>query len=522
LGLALFASANMAVFSFLIWINAWLLNRLDLARSSAEMQTEVAEEANRAKSAFVALVSHEIRTPMNAVLGMTELLWESKLDATQRRSLEVLRRASRNLMTLINDILDLSKVEAGKLELERIRFNLKTLLAEALEIVEPQASQKGLRLVLFIDAQLSSAFIGDPSRVRQVLVNLLGNAVKFTQHGSVKLSARQASDGPELVNFSVSDTGIGIPAEKLETIFDDFSQADSSTTRNYGGTGLGLGISRRLVQLMGGSLTATSSLGEGSTFEFSLPLEPTEPESFAHASEPTHSSAPSSERALKILIADDSPDNRLLMQLYLEPRGYALTLAGDGEEALDRFKGAAFDLVLMDVRMPVMDGLSATRAIREYEREHGLHRTAVVALTANGRSEDADATSAAGCDLHLTKPISKANLLSAVDALMPGTGQPSEKIRIRPPEGLEKFVPSYLAACKNELGLLADAIAVSDFERIQTVGHNLKGTGASYGFEELTRLGDALEICAKNHDAAAAANNIAALQYYLRHVEVDA
>lgn len=525
-GLAFFASANIALFSFLIWINAWLINRLDLARSRAEMHTRVAEEANQAKSAFVAVVSHEIRSPMNAVLGMAELLSESKLDATQRRCLEVLRRASQNLLTLINDMLDVSKIEAGKLELERVAFDLKSLLAETVEIVEPRATNKGLSLDVSVDPQLSAAFLGDPTRLRQILVNLLGNAVKFTHEGSVTLSVWQPSDLPDLVNFSVSDTGIGIPDDKLETIFGDFAQAHSSTTRNYGGTGLGLGISRRLVQLMGGSLTVTSSVGQGSTFAFSLPLEVSSPETSTNQHlEAMNSSAPSSPHALHILIADDSPDNRLLIQLYLEPRGHALTFVENGQEALEQFKTTSFDLVLMDIRMPVMDGLGATRAIRKYEQENGLPATPVIALTANARSEDAEATFQAGCDLHLAKPISKATLLSAIEALAPQPAQalqPTEKIRVQPPEGLEEIAPAYLAARKSEMQLLSDALAAADFERICTVAHNLKGTGASYGFEELTRLGDALEICAKNHDTAAAANNIAALKNYLNHVEVEA
>src|SRR5579884_1227846 len=528
LGLAIFAYANIVAFSLLIWMTAWLLNRLEVGRLQAETQTRIAEEANRAKSEFLAVVSHEIRTPMNSILGMAEVLAESPLNTTQRRYIEVLRRAGSNLMTLINDILDLSKLEAGKLELERIEFDLKELVNQVAEIIETNARAKGLALRTEWGTEVAVRVLGDPLRLQQVVINLLGNAVKFTEHGSIQISVRNAAGQPGWIEFAVSDTGIGIPEDKLETIFGDFTQADSSTTRRYGGTGLGLGITRRLVQLMGGSITVTSAPGEGSTFRFAVPLEPVHPRDSGPAanSETVCPREHTVREHHRILIADDSPDNRLLLETYLQGTGHRLRFVENGQEAVEKFEQEKFDLILMDMHMPVMDGLTATRALRRSEQKRNLSRIPVIALTANARPEDIQAAREAGCDAHLSKPLSKLTLLTALEPYRrrsetADTIGMQKRIKIKTPEGLGDLAARYLAARRSELAALNEALRNSNFEHIRTLAHNLKGTGSSFGFEELTALGAALETSASRQDSRNLQKQVAALEEYLANVELS-
>ncbi len=380
--------------------------------------TDLAQSLNLAKSAFLSSMSHEIRTPMNAILGMADMLWESPLNAEQTQYVQVVRRAGSGLLMLINEILDLSKIEAGRLELEQVAFDLTEVVSQAIDLIAVKARDKNIALVSEVPAGTATRLIGDPNRLRQILVNLLSNALKFTHSGRIVLTARNHESGESgMVDISVSDTGIGIASGKLETIFDDFTQADVSTTRKYGGTGLGLGISRRLVEAMGGRLIASSSEGQGSTFHFTAQFIPAPENSRAESIGKPR--APAEDRELvqpaRILVAEDSEDNRVLIEVYLKSRPYHLTFEGDGRAAMNRLAEADFDLILMDVQMPEMDGLTATRAIRALERDQNTPAIPIVAMTANASSQDVENSANAGCDAHLSKPVSKLDLFRAIE-----------------------------------------------------------------------------------------------------------
>ncbi len=490
-----------------------------------------AEKANQAKSAFLATMSHEIRTPINAILGMSELLKETSLTETQEWFVGTLNRSGETLLTLINDILDLSKIEADQLLLERTVFDLHRLIRETLEFFTFTVLDKNIELKRHLDDDVPQWVRGDPTRLRQVLMNLIGNAVKFTRAGWVGITVCTGKTG--YLSFEVHDSGPGIPKEKQREIFQPFSQADTSTTRRHGGTGLGLTISRRLIDLMEGCIDLKSEPGQGSTFTFTVRLPRAGPEEIPQPldrTDPlTEGKADNALRGLDILLVEDTEENRLVIQGYLFQTRHRLTMAENGAEAVTLFQNGRFDLVLMDIQMPVMDGHEATRRIRAWEKETNAKPTPVAALTAHAMREEVARTKAAGCDLHLTKPIRKARLLEVLNAFQhraaplpapetepePTAGEtpPVEpgpfQFRKRPGAinrtvfkqlcrdlgaGIKPALQRFLDKLPQRLAAIVDAVEKGNAAESARAAHKLKGAAATLGAERLADLCRELEI----------------------------
>jgi PAS domain S-box-containing protein len=390
---------------------------LEEAKENAEQMAVKAQAANLAKSEFLANMSHEIRTPMNGILGMAELLLDSPLTPKQRQYAEIVHGSGEALLKVINDILDYSKIEAGMLTTETVPFDLCTVLDHASALLRPRAQEKGIELGLHYAAGTPRAFLGDPGRIRQIILNLTGNAIKFTEKGRVSIVVSCLERGPDdaLVRLAVEDTGVGVPEHLHSRLFEKFSQADSSTTRRYGGTGLGLAICKRLATLMGGEVGLASHAGRGSTFwaTVRLQLDPASaglPAGAAPA--PTADSTGPAAGRSRVLLVEDNPTNRTLEMEFLRLMGCAVVVAHDGREAADLAALERFDAILMDCNLPGIDGYEATGLIRN--QEGGRRRVPIIALTANAMTGDRERCLAAGMDDYLSKPVSIQSLRECV------------------------------------------------------------------------------------------------------------
>lgn len=515
-----------------------------------EVRRAEAERATQAKSEFLALMSHEFRTPLNAIVGMADLLAATPLSPEQQKCVEIFQRNGDSLANLINDLLDLSKVEAGRIELELAEMDVRDVLARAVEVVEARAAAKGLSLRCEVAANVPHSLIGDGNRLRQVIVNLLGNSMKFTEKGGlevrIELDPEQASSGR--LKFAVADTGIGILQDKLGIIFDSFTQADNSTTRKYGGTGLGLNISKRLVELMAGRIWVESKVGVGSTFFFTAGFQLPNDSSAGDRRERVTPRAQATQHSsdeirrlphqLRVLLIDDSPDNRFLIEIYLKPDRHSIDHAENGQIGVELFRkgcqGAArYDVVLLDVEMPVMDGYQAVREIRRIEEESGVTPTPVFALTAHAFADRATGLMVAGFNKILVKPLRRVTLLETlqnlgachktlpVPTLTPEPEVTAGPIRIRVEEGMEDVVPGYIEKRRAEVKIYRASLDAGDFGTIRILAHNMKGTGYGYGFPVLTGFGTAIEQAAIQSDAVAVREHLEDFARYVAQVELE-
>lgn len=500
---------------------------------SAREREKASEAANRAKSSFLAVMSHEIRTPMNAMLGLSSVLLGSKLDDDTRSKVAAIHDAGEGLLEILNDILDHSKLEAGQLSFEKVAFGPQSIVDSVVNIIGARAAAKGLRIVTPEAAAVPKALVGDAGRLRQVLLNLVANAVKFTGEGGITIAVRciQAGETEATVEWSVSDTGIGIAPDRIENLFKDFVQADCTINRRFGGSGLGLSICRRIVDQMGGEISLSSRLGAGTIARFSvtLPIGKLEERAAAEeiGAEQLRALSLRAGRPLRMLLADDNATNRLVAAKMLEEFDIQVTAAADGMEAVAAASRFTFDLILMDMRMPEMDGLEATRRIHASGE---CTNAPIVAFTANAFPEDVKACMDAGMVGFLTKPVRKSQLvgaivraLSQVALVKPAAAMPSDAPVLDRTElealaaeigypALQESLAVFVEETATHIAKLGAYLLPRDAEAVARAAHALKGTTATFGLRRLSLLAARIEREAKQLDEPAYRRAIAEIE----------
>lgn len=515
-----------------------LEERVRIRTHDLEEARRLAEAASLAKSDFLANMSHEIRTPMNGVLGMTELLLQGGNSPQREKTyLRAIKDSADCLMLIINDILDFSKIESGKFTLEQVSFSTRDLVGRCLDGLSVSAEQKGLRLMHRIDPAVPSCLVGDSGRLRQVLTNLVGNAIKFCHEGEIFVAVGLSAQGTDevVLAVSVTDTGIGIDEEACRRIFNQFEQADNSTTRKFGGTGLGLAICKKLVELMDGAISVESRLGEGSCFNFTARFQVGSEEAPLPEQEAPVAVSCFTPVPLEILLADDVEINRVLVQAILKPTGYRITCVENGRAALEACQARRFDVVLMDIQMPELDGLQATRAIRQYERSRGeTEPVTIIAMTAFAGNEDRQVCLDAGMNDYLVKPIKPAHLLQMLERCCRNPAGPVETPRNSAPDvsmvpaapadsgdgevifaqsellerlgGHSEIIPRFVGLfCKGavpQIEGVGAALAAGDVDGVRRCAHAIKGAAGNISALRVQQTAAIIERAAKDNDLA--------------------